>query len=590
MGRATGKPSSNSSKQPDNEKVDSATASCPLQKNTKDPCDIASLKIEDGASGRSIEISKSRVKETVPEEAPPHIKTHLASYDAVFELLSAPALTTGNSKNAKEKNASLGLVATRIGVCPLKQHLALNIIPLDLIDAQDRHVLDGNTCPAPVKVLGRAHATDKGPASWIAPFWKFGEEQVKQLAVGAESCGVLAQGKPNKTLKCLVRIYRDDVYTLTFQVPAFHNFKREWKAEKNVKGTVTRESSYEHSIRGDKVFEESQQIQKNVNPSQRTDYITNTSGAMNAQGNYQTQQYAEGVKKGVTVSEQQRTLTERSGSPGLGRADKTYTATTTTTSNEGRKFVFDVNAQKEFKPTVSLKRNGNEVNFTKAVNDLINLQQRLVKSFNEIKNWVPKVGWWVEMDLSILTGEIEGNWGNRYPEKPKDGDRYKLVEQYFDLDFNLKLIDYSVSLAAGIDFKSPEILDFIGGGRLLEVILKIQGKIFGEVTVKEKLTSLTEDKAVQIVGDSTMDINVEGSVTVLAIKYQAIGGVKGGIKFEGALVGSMRVVPHIEGEFGFIETIAYAIITSKRDGDSERFEKIIFNKKNIWKGNLPSTT
>ncbi|MBI3776139.1 MAG: hypothetical protein HY273_11415 [Gammaproteobacteria bacterium] len=590
MGRATGRSSSNSSKQPDNEKVDSATASCPLQKNTRTPCDVASLKVEDGASGRSLEISKSNTKEPPPPGTPARILPALARYDAVLELLSAANEYTGNSKDAKEKNASLGLVAMRVGTCPLKQHVALKIEPLNAVDAQDRHVLDGNTCPAPVKVLGRALFTDKGPAKWIAPFWIFGEENIKQLKVSAESCGVLAEGKPNRALKCLVRVYRDDEYKLTFQVPAFHKFKREWKAEEDIKGTVTRESSYEHSIRGDKVAEESHKTTRSNNASGRTDYTTGKYGGKDQQGTYLAQEYGRGIKDGVAQIERTSESAERSGPVSLYRDESTQKVTSTKTVANGAQFVFDVEAQKELKPTLSLKRNGNEVDFTKAINDLINLQQRLVKSFNEIKNWVPKVGWWVEIDLSILIGEIEGSWGNRYPEKPKDGDRYKLVEQYFDLDFNLKLIDYSVSLEAGIDFKSPEILDFIGGGRLLEVILKIQGKISGEVTVKEKLTSLADDKAIRVVGESTVDINVEGSITVLAIKYQAIGGVKGGIKFEGALVGSLRVVPHIEGEFGFVETIAYAIITSKRDGDSERFEKIIFEKKEIWKGNLPSTT
>lgn len=63
----------------------------------------------------------------------------------------------------------------------------------------------------------------------------------------------------------------------------------------------------------------------------------------------------------------------------------------------------------------------------------------------------------------------------------------KLVEEFFDIDFKLEVIDYSVELSAGIDFRSPELFKWFG----LEfaVIFKMAGKLSGAVAVTAKLTS-----------------------------------------------------------------------------------------------------
>lgn len=581
MGRATGKPASSSNKQPDNEKVDSATASCPLQKNTRVPCDVASLKVEDGASGRSLEISKLRTKELAPKDAPMRILPMLARYDAVLELLSAADETTGDSKDAKEKNASLGLVATRVGTCPLRQHVSLSIVPLNPVDAQDRYVLDGNLCPAPVIVFGRAHASDKGP-KWIAPFWQFGEEQVKQLVVSAESCGVLASGKPNRVLKCLVRIYRDDIYTLKFSVPAFKSFKHDIEAKVDRHGTVSRESSSEVSRFGDKVSVEKHS--REINAAKGIDFKSSEYGGVDKQGVYHSQSYGQGVKGNQFSMEQSAARTTQTGIPGVVRGGTTQTYEIDTKGKET--FIGKLEPQ-EIKPTLSLKRNDIELDFTKAANEILDLQATLTKTFNDIQKWVPDIGLKLKAELSVMTGEISGSWGNRYPTAPKDGERYKLVEEFFDIDFNLKVIDYSVELSAGIDFKSPEIFKWVGAD--FDAILKMAGKLSGNASVTAKLTSLTEDKAVKLEGESTLDIYGHGKITAFGVTYEAKGGVTGGIKFEGALVGSLRVVPHIDGEFIFVETIAYANLVDAARERSRRFQTVIFEKKQIWKGKLPST-
>lgn len=523
MGRATG------NTQPDNEKVDSATAECPLKKNTRVPCDVESLQVEDGASGRSLKVmsSKNRVVEFAPKEAPLYIKANLLLYDAVLELLSSYTNYGGNAENAEKKNVKLKISTKTVGKCPLNKHLAIKVAPLNSLDKEDAKEWI-NKKPETLKIMARPHATDRSLGKWIAPFWQFGEAQVKQLVVSAESCGVLKKGKPNRALRCLVRVYRDDVYKLTFQVPAFKKIKRERKAAIDVKGTVTKESSSEHSTWGSKEYEASNK--------------TST------------------TSKGVS------------------------------TSTGSEKFVFDVDEQDDIKPTLSLKRNDKEVDFTKAINDILKLQEKLTESLNEIKKWVPKVGWWVEVDLSILTGEIEGSWGHRYPKTPADGARYKLVEQFYDIEFKLKLLDFSLTLGAGIDFSSPAVFDWFAGGKALEVILKAEGKLTCEVAVNKTFSSSGESDPVAVAGEGKADIYLQGKITVLAVTYEAKGGVTGGLEFKGSLVGSFLVTPQIDGMIGFVETKLYAKFVDGVREREEEFEVVIFNKKEIWKGKLPSTT
>lgn len=579
MGKATGKPSSSSSKQPDNEKVNSATASCPLQKNTKKPCDVASLKVADGASGRSLEISKSRITDPALKDA--QLLMWLLNYDAVLELLSSYTNYGGNDENAKKKNVKLNISAVPVGSCPLNKHLAIKVVPLDSRDKEDGKEWV-NTTPDTLNILGRSRAKDHGLGQWLGPFWQFGEAHVKQLLVTAESCGVLASGKPNRTLKCLVRIYRDDIYTLKFSVPSFKSFSHDIEAKVDRHGTVSRESSSEASRFGDKVRVEKHSSETNA--AKGTDFKSSEYGGVDKDGVYHSQKFGQGTKDNNFSMERTATRTTQDGIPGLIRGGTTETYKVDTKGKET--FVGKLEPQK-IKPSISLKRNDTELDFTKAANQLLDLQGTITKTLNDIQKWVPDIGLKLKVELSIMTGEITGSWGNRYPETPKDGERYKLVEEFFDIDFNLEVIKYSVVLSAGIDFSSPKLFEWIG--LKFEVILKVAGKLFGEVVAKAKLTSLAVFEPLRVTGDSTLDIFAHGKITALGITYEAKGGVTGGIKFEGTLVGGLRVTPHIDGEFIFVQTKAYVKLVKEVSERSKRFETVIFEKKEIWKGKLPNT-
>ena len=73
----------------------------------------------------------------------------------------------------------------------------------------------------------------------------------------------------------------------------------------------------------------------------------------------------------------------------------------------------------------------------------------------------------------------------------------------------------------------------------------------------------------------------------MGYKYNAKGGIKGGISFEGALIADFDTVPQIKGEFNFVETVVYAFFKEGKRR-SRTWEKVVFKKKEIWKGSIPN--
>ena len=559
---------------PENEEFDNSNSRCPDELlNTRVPCDIRDLTIKDIKSGKSINCTKRSQGNPIPEDVSQRYHSLLNSYDTVLELLS----DYDSTRQPAEKLATLTISASPLGTCPQGKHVAIVMRPKSAQDSADSYKWMNQTVSG-VEVKARSAAGDfGGPGTWIAPFWFFADDDIKDIEVTAEACGVRASGTPVRKFSSLVRVYRNDVYTLTFKVPSFKEFSREVAASKDVSGSVVNKSSKTTKTYGEETSGTAHTTTRSDNAYHEKSQWSGT----DSKDILHKQTVGYGIKDGQYEETHEASRTQRGQ---LNRAIQDgRTARHKHSTKDGDEFIFDIEEQR-LKPTISLKRNSIETDFTKSINDLINFQRRLLKAFNDIQGWIPKVGWKFTANMSIMIGEISGSWGNRYPPNPVKYDRLVYVDPFFDLNFDIKLIEYKLFLMFGIDFSTPEVLRWLGAD--IQVILKAQGDIKGVLAVNETLKS-GEFTPVQLKTDSTVDIYVHGKIQVNDIVYEGKGGVTGGIQFEGDLKAGFNTVPHVDGEFYFIETYAYVKLIDEVYGRNDEFKRKVFSKKTIWKGKLP---
>lgn len=568
-------------------KCGSPIQSCSHRKNTRKPCDINCLTLTDQTSGRKVfaKIPIGRRKlPPLPADAPERINSLRRQHDLVLELVADfPSEVPKLAKD--QRSVKLQIEAEYVGTCSTGEHSLVELVPLGEALPKEGPIIWQLQSPSPVQLMAKSGPGDKGggPAKWLSPFWFFAND-VKEFKVDALSCGVRTRGLPQISLSGLVRVYRNDVFTLSCKVPAFKKWKREKSASKDFKGTRETKSSSSTKTFGRTTAEESTTTSVNENSG---DNITKVVVGGQTGAGYTRLSATEGTKGGQVYLAEEEKYTERSGVPGF--LNKGASLTQSDSTEKGQKLVFDLEPT-EIQPAISLKRNGHEVNFTKFLNDLINLHQRLSKAWNDIQHWVPKIGWTATFDLSLLEGEISGEWGNKAIEKWKD-DAYLWVERYYKIGFNVKVLSYKMEISFGVDFNIPSLLDWFGDADLLEIILKAAGAITGEAGLSKVLVSSEPAKPVAIDGNSKVDIYVHGRVTALGYTYDAKGGVKGGIQFEGQLICSWEQCPHIVGKVYFIETKIYARFIDRVTGDhSGQYERVIFKKMDIWAGRLPEIT
>lgn len=550
----------------------STTAQCRYD-NTKIECDIDKLEVNDATSGKQVTIYGVLTQTSPPEKIPERLTPLLGRYDAVLEILSDYQST----RNPPEKIASLAIITTPFGSCPQTRHIHITMRPLSPVDRDDAHQWT-NECPDDVEVYSRSTFGDfGGVGGWLAPFWNFSKE-IKDIEISADSCGVRKQGKPKRKLSCLLRVYRNDEHSLTFNIPSIEEFTRERSV--SFDKTKTKDSETRRHL-GDKVSEQSRETNRNIGKG--IDEVKTTTGARdpNHSNNYHTQTFEQGVRNGDFSMSRTATRTTSTGIAGVGRGGENISYKESSKGNE--ELIFNI-VEPELKIGVSLKRNGKEVDFTKNINELINLRTKLIKAFNDIDAWIPDIGWKVTTNLSIFTGEITGSWGNRFPKDAKVIERLVYVEPYFDLDFKLKILSYNLAMSFGVEFKSPEVLKWVGAS--VHVILQATGSISGEVAVNQKVESRTFEP-IALTSNSTVNILAQGTVTVNDTTFEGKGGVTGGIQFDGKLTVSLRDSPTIEGEFYFVETYVYATFIDERgETKPKRFKQKIYEKKNIWSGKI----
>jgi len=557
----------------DNCDADSGESQCPYAENTTGPCDVDSLVISEATSGKSISCKKQLRMDMPPENAPDHLRDLFAEYDLVME---AVAEYKTSDPTPPKKIVDLSIESAPIGSCPDDKHVLISLSPM--APNADTYQEWFNSSASGVKIEGMSTDADKavGVGKWLSPFWFFGDDYIKEFKILTEGCGVRDSGTPVKSLNGLLRVYRKDDYELSLQIPPFKKTTRSRKGSVDAKGNKVTSTSESAEKLGQKQSDSSSST--TVNIKEGTAHTTDTAGGKDGAG-YTTVSESQGLKEGDDYYAESEKYQEGKGS--VSAKDST---------DEGSELLFELERQNVIKPTITFKRNGSSVDFAKAINDIINVQHTLLQAWNDIKNWVPKIGWSADVELSVMVGTVSGSWGCRVggPEGP----RFVSVERYLDLTFKVDVVTYKASLMFGVDFSIPSLLGWFNDDKLLEIILKAEGSISGGASVSDTIKTSAQEgftkNEVEVKGTSKVDVFVQGRVMAMGYGYDAKGGITGGIIFSGKLISDFDNAPVVNGELYFEETKIYARFIDAVEGEtSEEYEQIVFQKKELWKGQLP---
>ncbi len=149
-----------------------------------------------------------------------------------------------------------------------------------------------------------------------------------------------------------------------------------------------------------------------------------------------------------------------------------------------------------------------------------------MQAWNDIKEWVPKIGWSAELEISLMVGTVSGKWGCRVGNL--QGPRFVVVERYVDIFFNVDVVTYKASVMFGVDFGSFDVLDWFGVGKT-EIILKVEGSISGGASVSDTIKANAQQEFTgsdsEVKGNSNVDLFVQGRVMVVGYGYETKVGL-----------------------------------------------------------------
>ncbi|APR86606.1 Hypothetical protein A7982_11955 [Minicystis rosea] len=550
--------------------------SCPLKKVK--PCDVQKLIVKDDKTSRKLQTTKKLVLEKVPPGTPKWLIEPLGRYDLVLELI---ADYQTSSADPIEKDILLHVQSYFTGNCQCGQHPLVKMEPIRGADRSEAHEWK-NSMPPAQKYLARSYFLDSHfEGFFLAPFWSF--DSVKQIVVSANSCGIRpgGQGMPNATLTCLVNIYRNDVYSLTLKIPSFKTLSKSRSATANWKGDVVKKSDSSTSTWGRTTSESS--TTRTTNGSAHTDHTKTTVGGKTASGQYTVLSETVGTKGGQVFLEESEKTTQRSS--GIVRGGRTSTRSDST--EKGKKETLLERDPPEIVPVISFKRNGQELNFTEFVNNILGLYKTLKDAWEELQGWVPEIGWSAKFSLDLFEGSIEGKWGNKYAEAPPPSPRYLAIRSFYEINLAITIFNLKLEVAFGVNIQSPGVLDKLLTVKAWELILQAKGTITSKASISKAIKSSESPTWAKITSDNSIDLMVQARATVAGITADARAGVTGGIAFEGELHCSFKESLHIEGTFKMKKLTLYAQYTNPITGRSGKAEKNVFEEKVLWKGNLP---
>jgi hypothetical protein len=574
---------------------------------TRQPCDVDLLMMTDFQTGVFVKATAKLADKPV-KDAPPHLVDDLKQFDIVLERAVdyEGMRIAGTSRNAEKPKIKLDLqVGTRIvGSCLHADHPLIKMSPMGLTHAEPKADRQWKAVKSDRMQMEGWPSLDKAAAnaghsgvSLFAPLWVFGANP-QSWRVSAESCAIRESGKPLGSLSGLVRIYSHDEYEFSFSFPAAVGFSASKSGSVNVKGSHKHDTSTSLSQFGQTVSstEKSDATNRDGSRSSSSSSSTLENGVLNTEGG-KAEWDANGKLQSATLSSNKQTTGDsklilvRNTNSASGKLEGgQYTGSGK--YSQGQYVNEDFDQESEFRPMISLKKNDRELDVTKFLNNLFNLEAKIKKAITDIKDLVPSVGWKVSLDLKVLEGSITGKWGVQNAEDvdSKSGkpiyayqtDRYVAVRKYYGFEFAVTVFGATLTLMVGVEVKVNAVFWDVG-----ELTIKLEGKLAGEVGLKWSVTNDIPVAAPRM--EATLKGSVCGVCRANAAGYQLVDAnaqLDGGLKFTGVPHVGLSESPRIEATLDLLATsVTYWGVVGKEPPDPVKVN-IYEEKPGIWQGNL----
>ena len=556
------------------------------------PCDVSKLEVSDAKTGVTLKTAVRLVALPLAKDVPPHLKDDLKQYDLVLERVAdyIGRRIEGTGRNQAEPAEKLVFkaVTAYVGSCDSKSHPLLEMVPIGSVECEPKMSKSWKaTQTDKFELAGRKTEPDHTVGGFLSPFWVF-DRRPQAWEVTAPSCGIRAAGSAVVSLTALVRVYSHDEYELSFSFPSALGFSAERAGSLNVKGQHSWQNSNSLKSFGQTLQSGDQSRSVNRDGSQSA----SGSSSSRQNGNLVSTGHELEVDKNGQTSAYARATSSQSSSGGALMLVQNKSSTKSTTSlADGVKDESDFEQEVEIRPALSLKKNGQEMDVTKFLNNLFNLASKIKKAVEDIQKLVPSVGWKVSFELKLLEGSITGKWGLQNGDSldPKDGKpaytyttaRYAAVRKYYGLEFNVVVFGATLTLMVGVEVKVDAVFWTVA-----ELVIKLEGKLAGEVSLKWAVTSDLPTKAPFL--EATLKGTVSGVCKANAVGYHLVDAaaeLTGGLKFTGTPVVSLKEAPRIDGELGLMKTeVMYFGSVGKERPQPVKVP--IYDERALWSGNL----
>lgn len=529
------------------------------QQEEKEDCDVGDLQLifvdSSGKELRSATDAKRSLRANPLYAINLPVAEHdkykkVSQYDAILEVLAPPLETDATDV----KKATIAAdVQNFIGTCPSAEHQLIKMTsksyePHDGITASNSWKLQS---VLPMDVYGKSMPIDDHVGKFylrdVLYFFEDAsvEKYVKEIEFVAEGCGLRSDGSPvNKSLKGLVRVYREDTYSLEISIPSVVNKSASFKREVNLKGEETRTHTTWDSGKTDKeVFGKNGDM---------------TSYAI-SDGNHFIDKSDELNDKGEITSK--TTL-------------------------------------KEF---AKITHNGRDMHGLDSINNLLTVRRFFIDGFkfiDELKNAVPQVGFGWSVGIDVCAGTIGGKWGLEAG-TDHDTPEYKWVGTFGEIKLALTIIKLDISAFFGVECKSPDIFNWFKRPAW-EIIAKVEIKIVMEMRV-DKTIRLAGKKGANKVAKippsgssessgydevlwtntaiSTGEISAQFKVTVAGYGMDAKSGVTVSFAAKATIVKPFKMRLNAKRN----EAYLYAYFTHFKRKKSPPWKKVICKENEIMK-------
>lgn len=371
-----------------------------------------------------------------------------------------------------------------------------------------------------------------------------------EISIDADGCATRAAGeKPTGDLRTLLRIYRNETWSIGVKIPPLGSFKDERTAEnlQGLKGAPPKKGDFSRS-RTATGLSNTVSSSSSISRTGKTTTETEEFWLAN-QGNRRETTKAKlkhGRQTTTSVQTSHATNVDSDGNETYGHQETTYRSRTVPRQIEERlerssgfEFVLARNGRevtleqvfadrKKYKEAYAKYKNSDSPNAIEYIKKSVNDLARNITSIQDVINKIPQAGWKFTFNVSVFAGSIVLEWGPNLVEKPLANGRYHPVEYKFKGKISMELINLTLALSFGVDAQK------LDSG----LVLKVEGTIALKVPVEHEINMdlLKPTEKFDIKAEAKAALDVVGYVNLLgATMADARLSASTGLDFKGYL-------------------------------------------------------